>query len=271
MRAFLLVALFTLPAHAGQIIIPGAEPPKPVSVEIAPTLVRPDGGDIHQASPILASDGTPLRDKPAIALAEGSVRLDPARPVLQTSDPEAAPLAEALEKGEPVAGMLPAGPRERAEQAEKPEKSAGAIALEALKEAGAFDGARALKAELAAAEVFAPAKSWSKASRGDIEDKLRAAAKLPAAQNHAAIRALFLKYSDRLDWNGAYQLLSRLAPSEDGSRQQVYDELAAAFLRERGSELSAVEAARIAATISSAGSPSRADARAAEGLPSARR
>jgi len=265
---FLLAALLPASPAAAALIIPAAAD--------APSLIKPDGSAARAPAPILGPDGqapldpqrrvlipdgveakpglvrpdgTPLSEPPAIALPEGSIRLDPSRPVLKPGDPEAAPLIEALERREPVSGRLAPGARELAAEAEKPARSAVQEAIAALEEAGAFDGARAMKQALAA-DSFAPAKDWAPASRFDIEDKLRAAATRPAAENQAAIRALFLKYGDRLDWAGVHDLLSRLAPCEDGSRQRLIDELTAAFLRERAGELSAVEFARIAATIS---------------------
>lgn len=268
MKTLLCLLATLLPAFAGAaLIIPAAD---------APSLVKPDGSAARAPAPILGPDGqapleaqkrviipdgaqakpglvrpdgTPLSEPPAIALPEGSIRLDPSRPVLEPGDPEAAPLIEALERREPVSGRLAPGARELAAEAEKPSRSAVREAIAALEEAGAFDGARAMKKAFEA-DSFAPAKDWAPASRFDIEDKLRAAARLPAARNHAAIRALFLKYGDRLDWAGVHELLSRLAPSEDASRQRLSDELTAAFLRERAGELPAAEFARIAATIS---------------------
>lgn len=209
----------------------------PEGARAQPGLVRPDGSDLH--SP------------PTILLPEGSVRIDPSRPVLKPGDPEAAPLVEALESRKPIASQLPPGAREIAAEAEKPKRSAVQEAVEALEEAGVFDGARRMK-DAFDGDAFAPAKDWSPSSRADIEDKLRQAAKAPAAQNRAVIRALFLKYGDQLDWGGVHDLLSRLTRDEDGAAQRLKDDLTSAFLRERASDLSAAEFDRIAATISDA-------------------
>ena len=195
---------------------------------VPPLIIRPAGS--HAPGTVLGSDGQPMRRESALIIPEGVSREAPRILDQHGNDARSRPLVIMPEKK----ALVTEAPKELPPASEL--SAEGAATVKAVEDAKKPTALQELKTLLINRGILDNDRRFAGVEdeklRGELTEKLDDAAKLEAGPRAAAVRALFMKHGDRLDWDATMELLTHL-PADSSVRKEIME----AFLAERRSSM----------------------------------